>query len=155
MWEELYEKYRPELVRYCTGICRDGPAAEDLVQETFLKALQNADLLEDLGPNQRRAWLYRTVKNLYVDRYRRNTLEEDYLRIFRDDAVQEEVGFDTTEVYLLLQRLPQPDRTLFQLRYLEGYNAAELAEMFDLPSGTIRSKLSRSRVMLKEMILEK
>ena len=126
-----------------------------IYKNIFLKALQNADLLEDLGPNQRRAWLYRTVKNLYVDRYRRNTLEEDYLRIFRDDAVQEEVGFDTTEVYMLLQRLPQPDRTLFQLRYLEGYNAAELAEMFDLPSGTIRSKLSRSRVMLKEMILEK
>ena len=43
MWEELYEKYRPELVRYCAVICRDGSAAEDLVQETFLKAIAGKD----------------------------------------------------------------------------------------------------------------
>ena len=155
MWEELYEKYYPELIRYCTGICRDGPAAEDLVQETFLKALQNLDLLEDLGPNQRRAWLYRTVKNLIVDRYRRNVLDESCTREFREEAVREETGYGTAEMYMLLQRLPEPDRTLFRLRYLEDYNASELAEMFDLPPGTIRSKLSRSRAILKEIILEK
>lgn len=155
MWEELYEKYYRELIRYCTGICRDGPAAEDLVQETFLKALQNVDLLEELGPNQRRAWLYRTVKNLFVDRYRRNTLEESCTWESREEAAREEAGYGTAEMYMLLQRLPEPDRTLFRLRYLEKYSASELSKMFDIPPGTIRSKLSRSRVMLKEMIFEK
>ena len=46
MWEELYERYRGELVRYAARLCGSGEEAEDLVQEVFLRALQNADTVD-------------------------------------------------------------------------------------------------------------
>ena len=155
MWEALYKAHYPELLSYCAAACHDPALAEDLTQEVFLKALQNVDTFEGLGPSQCRAWLFRTLKNLLVDRYRRAALEADCAgQAPEEEAIASEPGFERLENTLLLQKLPEQDRILFRLRYLEGYSAAELAEMFDLPAGTIRSKLSRSRKILQSLILE-
>ena len=67
MLEELFCAHRAELTAYCRGLCRSDAAAQDMVQEVFLRAWQNIGTLQDLGPSQRRAWLYRTARNLFVD----------------------------------------------------------------------------------------
>lgn len=154
MWEELYKAHYAELLHYCIGACRDNGLAEDLTQETFLKALQNGDTFADLGPSQRRAWLYRTVKHLICDHYRRKALQERYSEEPEESTVQEE-GYQLAENAQVLAALPVQDRVLFQLRYLEGYDASELAEMFDMPAGTVRAKLSRGRKRLKALLFEK
>ena len=154
MWDEIYKKYHPELLRWCLGACRDRELAEDLVQETFLKALQNTDTFEDLGLSQQRAWLYRTVKNLLYDRYRRAVLESEHLQQLDEDAAYLDPGIQQTENELILQMLTPEDRMLFTLRYMEGYNASELSEMLGMPTGTIRAKLSRCRKLLKNMMEE-
>lgn len=150
MWEEVYEAHYSELLRYCTAACRDTQLAEDLVQEAFMKALQNTDTFEELGPSQRRAWLFRTMKNLLCDRYRRAMLELSYAQSIEPDAAVLETGFQKTENELVLQSLDPEDRMLFQLRYIEGYNAAELSQMLGIPTGTIRSRLSRCRKYLQK-----
>ena len=58
MITELYTVYRTELLKHCCMICGNVSDAEDLLQETFMKALSNLDLLEELGTKERRAWLY-------------------------------------------------------------------------------------------------
>lgn len=153
MWEELYEKHYPELLRYAAAACKNQTEAEDVAQEVFLKALQNADTFEDLGPSQKRAWLFRSLKNLMCDHYRRAQLENAY-QTREADAAYFEPGIQETENRLLLARLSPEDRTLFHLRYEEGYNASELSEMFHTPAGTIRARLSRMRTLLKNMIME-
>lgn len=156
MWEELYSTYYKELLRYACGVCHSQTAAEDLVQEVFVKALQNTAAILDLSRSQTRAWLYRALKNLIVDQYRHQQVEDDYARSLNwEEAAGGEECFQKTEIRLLLLRLPEPDRTIFTLRYMEDYNATELAEMFGLPPGTIRAKLSRTRQQLKKMLLEK
>ncbi len=150
MWDELYRAHYSELLRSAVNLCRSQEQAEDLAQETFVKALQNADTLEDLGPNQRRAWLFRTMKNLFFDQYRRSALEASYEKAAQSDAVAPEPGYGAAEAKLVLSRLPGLDRVLFHMRYMEGYSAQELAEIFHLPAGTVRSKLSRSRAYLKK-----
>lgn len=75
MLEELFCAHRAELTAYCRGLCRSDAAAQDMVQEVFLRAWQNIGTLQDLGPSQRRAWLYRTVRNLFVDAMRRTARE--------------------------------------------------------------------------------
>lgn len=152
MWDELYRQHFPELLRYCTGACRDRELAEDLAQETFLKALQNADTFEDLGPSQRRAWLFRTMKNLLCDRYRRSLLEEQYIQTHREGISYLEPGIQQAENELVLRTLPPEDRAVFTLRYMEGYNASEISELLGIPAGTIRAKLSRCRKLLKTML---
>lgn len=154
MWEDLYEQYQKELLRYAAGLCGDGELAQDLVQETFLSALQNGDLFEDLGSSQRRAWLYKTMKNLFYDRYRRTQTENAYLNTLQPETAYWEPGIQEAENRLLLALLAPEDRALFHLRYVERYNASELAAMFHVPPGTIRSRLSRCRTLLKKSILE-
>ena len=152
MWEELYEKHYPELLRYAVAACKNLAEAEDVAQEVFLKALQNPDTFQDLGPSQKRAWLFRTLKNLMCDRYRRGQLENAYLEARQEQAEYWDPGIQETENRLLLAQLTPEDRTLFHLRYEEGYSASELSEMFHIPAGTIRARLSRMRKLLKNML---
>lgn len=152
MWEELYEKHYPELLRYAVAACKNLAEAEDAAQEVFLKALQNPDTFQDLGPSQKRAWLFRTLKNLMCDRYRRGQLENAYLEARQEQAEYWDPGIQETENRLLLAQLTPQDRTLFHLRYGEGYSASELSEMFHIPAGTIRARLSRMRKLLKNML---
>lgn len=99
-----------------------------------------------------RAWLFRTLKNLMCDRYRRGQLENAYLEARQEQAEYWDPGIQETENRLLLAQLTPEDRTLFHLRYEEGYSASELSEMFHIPAGTIRARLSRMRKLLKNML---
>ena len=66
MWEELYEEpVSGSWWPTAPAMSGSRELAEDLVQETFVKALQNADILEDLSTGQRRAWLYRTFNSVF------------------------------------------------------------------------------------------
>ena len=67
----LYRRYAPELVRYIRKYTEDQAAAEDIVQETFVRGMEHGSQLEVLEESQRRAWLYRTAKNICIDRARR------------------------------------------------------------------------------------
>lgn len=153
MWEELYKELSPELRRYACAACHNAAEAEDVAQEVFLRALQTGDIFLDLGPSQQRAWLYRAMKNLLCDRYRRGRLEDAYLDTrVEESAAYEERGIQEAENRLFLAALPPEDRALFHLRYEEGYTAPELAEMLGIPSGTVRARLCRMRKVLKSML---
>lgn len=153
MWEELYKQHYQELLRKAVCICRNSAQAEDAVQETFLRALQNVSVVEDLGPSQRRAWLFRALKNLLTDGFRRNTLEDQYTQELPPEAaIEQEPGFEDIENELFLSRLPPEEQLVFQLRFLEGYTGEEISEMLNLPAGTVRSRLSRSRKKLRKML---
>ena len=150
MIQDLYERHFEELRRYCLQLSRSGDVAFDLVQETFLKALEREELLLSLSPEQQRAWLYKAARNLFLDGVRRSALLQRKQNLLLDEEEQMESGFSRTETELLLLRLPAEDRTLFRLRYLEGYSAVELAEMFDMPPATVRTRLLRARLLLKK-----
>ena len=150
MTRDLYERHFEELMRYCLQLCRSREAALDLVQETFLKALEREEAMDAYSPEQQRSWLYRAAKNLFLDGIRKNALLQRKQHMLLDEEEGEEDGFSRAETELLLLRLPQEDRTLFRLRYLEGYSAVELSEMFHMPAATVRTKLLRARQLLKK-----
>ena len=149
MWEDLYADHYKELVAYGTHMSGSKEFAEDLVQETFVKALVNTETLLDLSPNKQRAWLFRTFKNLFIDRYRRAVLESEFEQNWQPKYTEDR-GMQEIENAMLLQSIHPQDRAIFQLRYFDGYSAEEIAQMMNLSSGTIRSKLSRCRKFLKQ-----
>lgn len=151
MWEALYETYQKELLAYGTRMSGSETLAEDLVQETFIKALIHANTVMDLSPSQQRAWLYRTFKNLFFDRCRRAVLEQESLYSIQSQMA-ESSDFHGVETAMVLQTVAPQDRLLFQLRYMDGYTAQELSQMLNIPAGTIRSRLSRCRAYLKEQL---
>ncbi len=150
MLEELYEKYYRELVKWCARMTGEGSRAEDLVQEAYMRAMLHEELLCSLGWEQRRAWLYRSVKNLFVDRVRRDrreTLSESFTETGAEDA-----QFAGLEWQELLDSLPDMEGVLFAMRYLSGYNSTQLGQLYGLPPGTVRAKLSSARKHLKEAL---
>ena len=133
MIEDLYEKYRAELIRWCRRMTQNESAAEDLVQEGM-----------DLA--QGRAWLYRTVRNLFVDRFRRER-REAVMAELPEEARYTDYG--ELENAQLLSGLPEEERILFTMRYLEGYNSRELGELFGIPPATVRMRLASARKHLQ------
>ena len=150
---ELYGTFYKEMLSYCTALTRRRSAAEDLVQETYLRAITHWADFQDLSRSQSRAWLYKTARNLVIDQSRKQShetpVEEEQLALaaFEEDLSQAAVA-------QLIGRLPEGERTLFTMRYFEGYNARELGEIFHLPSATVRSRLASAKNRLRNWINE-
>lgn len=151
--ENLYGQFRSDLLTYCTAMTKSRASAEDLVQETYLRAFTHWDDVEDLSANQCRAWLYKTARNLFIDQVRKQSREtpamEEQLALasFEEDLSEAAVA-------QLIGRLPDTEQSIFYLRYFEGYNSKELGELFALPSATIRSRLASAKRKLREWIEE-
>ena len=147
---ELYAQHFGELARFCAVLYHDAEKGADLAQETFLRALEHAEQLTALMPQEQRAWLYRTAKNLFLDETRRNARFLKRQQLLYEGEGAEEPGYAQTEACLLLCRLPQELQTLMRMRYIEGYSAAELGELFHMPPATVRTKLMRARQLLRK-----
>ena len=150
MIEELYKKYYQELINWCHSMTGNRDTAEELLHEAFLRAMLHEDTLSTLKEQQCRSWLYRTVKNLYVDRLRHGKRE-----IIADEFPEPSIAFTELaqlEWEQLLETLPDLEGVIFSLRYLEGYNSRQIGEILSLPPGTVRFKLSSARQHLKRIL---
>ncbi|MDD4081127.1 MAG: sigma-70 family RNA polymerase sigma factor [Eubacteriales bacterium] len=144
----LYARFYQEISNFLQSLARDQAEAEDLAQDTFMRALQHADLFLDMTESQCRAWLYRTARNLFIDKARRR-------QRIRFEALSESGGEDdTSQVYVaqMLAKLPPEDRTFFYLRHFEGMNATQLSEQYGLTPSAIRSRLMKCRAILSQQI---
>lgn len=148
MIEELYTEFHSRLLARCTALCGDGATAEDLVQETFLRALTHMGDIQDLSREQCQAWLYKTAQRLYIDHVRKAAREtgSDPADL---EATAFQEDFSAPAVGQLVGRLPPEEQAIFILRYFEGYNATELGEIFSLPPATVRSRLAAARRRLR------
>jgi len=151
MIDKLYGKYYEHLLWYCINLSGNNRAlSEDIVQDTFMRALTNAHVLNELNELQCRSWLYKTAKNIFIDKFRRISKEpQSQVQMMKEDDLSEII------VRQLCNQLPGEERTLFLMRYLDGYNSSELGEMFDLPSSTVRARLSSARKKMAEIYFEK
>lgn len=140
--------------------------AKDLVQETYMKAYRFFDKYAQ-GTNAK-AWLFRILKNSYINRYRKESKEPD--KIDYDDIkdfyasvkastvdsndLQEKIfgSLFEDEVADALQELPEDFRTVVILCDIEGYTYEEIADFIEIPIGTVRSRLHRGRKMLRSML---
>ncbi|MGN0400743.1 MAG: RNA polymerase sigma factor [Acetatifactor sp.] len=150
MIEELYKKYHQELIGWCHNMTGNLHTAEELVQEAFLRAMLHEDILAALQEQQCRSWLYRTIKNLYVDRVRHGSKETIVGEFPQQQKYPEEIV--RLEWEQLLETLPNMEGVIFSLRYLEGYNSNQIGEILSLPPGTVRSTLSSARQHLKKAL---
>ena len=147
MITELYTVYRAELLKYCLSICGNTGDAEDLLQETFTRALSSLDLLEELGEKERRAWLYRVARNLFYDSCRRKAVRQRHLP---QPEAETDGGFSVPETAMLLSALPPDLSLLFIRRYFEGWTSQELAEEYGMTPSGVRAALNRARRILKD-----
>jgi RNA polymerase sigma-70 factor, ECF subfamily len=145
-------------------LTRNRSDAEDLVQDTYVKAFRFADRFER-GTNLK-AWLYTILHNTWRNRRRdaaRDTVEVDSERVEQAAAFDGPAAQDTPEHILLratldadlqaaLDELPEAFREAVWLRDVEEFSYAEIAEMLGIPIGTVMSRISRGRRLLFERL---
>lgn len=151
------------LYNFAIRLANDPNDAEDLVQDTIVKAYRFFSSYER-GTNAK-AWLFRILKNSYINNYRKQSkqpFQVDYdeistyyesVRSERSDTTDmEEIMYRELlddEVTRALNKLPEDFRTVVLLCDIEGFTYEEIANMLDVPIGTIRSRLHRGRNLLR------
>jgi len=158
----LVYPHRNLLFNYALKLTNDYDAAEDLVQETFIKAYRFLDKFEK-GTNIK-GWLYRILKNTFINDYRKiakspdkvdyDDIQNFYESIsptdintqhYTDDAFENTLDDELSEA---LNSLPEEFRTVIILSDIEEFTYEEIADFVNCPVGTIRSRLHRARKML-------
>jgi RNA polymerase sigma-70 factor (ECF subfamily) len=145
----------PRLRRYAASLTRDRQTAEDLVQETILRALSREALYE--RDTNIAAWLLTILRNEYISGLRRTGRRGVTVQIDPDAAsfVTSSPQIDTLvwrDLERALADLPEGQRDAVLLIGLEGMNYAEAASALDVPIGTLRSRVSRGREALRVLI---
>lgn len=164
--QELARAELPGLYALARQLTRSRSAAEDLVQDTLVRACRSFDTLEDVqaGPK----WLRVILLNLWKDDLRRRDRRPDevlvdpapapgHFSLYRTLVDEDPLpwsdtmhvdflgAFSSEDVHLVLQRLPDRYRVPLLLRYVEGFDTGEIAALMDIPPGTVYSHLYRGR----------
>ncbi|MFL6577036.1 MAG: RNA polymerase sigma factor [Povalibacter sp.] len=162
--EALMRRYNRRLFRAARGVLRDDAAAEDAVQECYVRAFMNLDRYQPIGPFG--AWLTRIVINeaLMLKRRTRHTfvsLDDVDVELFEDetDAADALTTADATQatsakqlLELAIDSLPQEFRVVFMLRVVEQLSIAETAACLELNQATVKTRLHRAQVRLRNTI---
>jgi RNA polymerase sigma-70 factor (ECF subfamily) len=139
--DELYGEYAEGLQAYALRLVRDPDAAEDLVQEAFIRTLGHLQLLEQLNVHQRRAWLCQTVKRLFLDRRAARAREMAAIAQLSLETEGYAPPVEPELMEALLARVPESCRQVLEMRYTLGMNSTEIGEELGLPPATVRTRL--------------
>ena len=143
----------PGLLRYARNIAPDGQLAEDLVQDTLLRALQRAESFR--GEASLVTWLHRILHNLAVDRFRRDRedatgdVEREVEQRWREDSYTVDAA---TVLEDALVRLPVIYRTVVVLHDAEGMTVAQIADVQGVGLPAAKARLRRGRMMLVDAL---
>lgn len=144
--------YRDALFRFVHSRVRDHAAAEDIVHDVLLRALQRQSQLRDgqkLAP-----WLYQMTRNAIVDHHRgarpMDELPEDLIAPEPESQALEQLTQCLTP---LIARLPEPYRTAFEMSEVQGLTQQEVARRLDLSLSGAKSRVQRARAKLQDLVL--
>jgi len=143
---ELFEEHEARLQRYALRLAMDGEHANDLVQETFVKAITHLNQLQSLNPHQRQAWLYKVLRNHFLDQARAHQREQILMQKLADMTRVADGPEDAEPAFELgleesLERMPQIYREVLQRRYTLEMTSEQIGAELGLPAATVRSRL--------------
>lgn len=161
---DAFEAYSDELFRHCALRLRDRERAVEITQECFLRTwnyMQKGGTVEQMRP-----FLYRTLRHLIIDEYRKKksvSLEkmvegtdgnvEDMLPADESNTLEAAVErFDGTRVLEALTRLPEPYRESITMRYVDGLSPQEIAKIIDESENVVSVRVHRGLKKLKDLL---
>lgn len=148
----LYRHFHQDLRRFAAYLLKQPAAAEDLVQNVWLKVSQRIGRLQD--PAVFTSWLYRAVRWEVLDYQKQaaNRLSEP-LHIHAEPYSQADPT-DDTPLAQAITALPEQERLVVQLYYLHELAQQQIALILDIPAGTVKSRLYRARMLLQQALTE-
>ena len=156
-FEVLVRQYRNRVLNVAWRIVSDADAAQDVAQETFIKAYQQLPRFR--GKSKFGTWLYRIAVNEARGhlraRRRRQARWEKQGMLEAAQPVSTESAEQAGPIVGLLQELPEKQRIALALFYLQELSVAEIAQAVRAPTGTVKAWLSRGRQRLRELAQER
>ncbi len=155
---ELFENHGDKVYRFAISLSRDVHTAEDLTQETFLRAFRTKSPLRD--QSRQKAWLFQILVNLWRDRHRKVgnvglSLEgvDPPGRGFAPDqiAIRDE---QQRIIFEAMARLPDQQRNVLHLRTVEQFSISEIAELLGSTTGAVKTNLSIARKRMRETMTD-
>jgi RNA polymerase sigma-70 factor (ECF subfamily) len=153
--QQTIEAHIPSLRRYARALVRDVAGADDLVQECLTRALSKVHLWHE--GSDMRAWLFTILHNQHINQIRRSirmgaTVEVDKAAPQLSRPADQEKRLDLRDLDRALGRLPAEQRAVILLVGLEGMPYADVGAALGIPTGTVRSRLSRGREALRHLM---
>jgi RNA polymerase sigma-70 factor, ECF subfamily len=157
VWEQI-EPHLPSVYRFVLRLTQDWHTAEDLTQETFLRAWKNRKQLRN--DQTVRVWLFRIAHNLWRDEARRGnrppSMEHSIEQVIDDRAILPEVEAGLSEefqnVLTMLESLPARQREVMHLSAVEGLSVTEIGEVLDLNRNAIKVSLCEARKKVQQAL---
>ena len=158
-FEALVQQHAPFVYNLALRTLNDATEAEDMAQEAFVRVWQGLPQFQ--AKSQFRTWLYRIVTNLCYNRLPRLKTElaqlesaEDLVLADGRQAVERELltAELRQELFMAIDNLPQSYRLLITLRHLQELSYQEIAEVTEMPLGTVKTGIFRARQMLQERL---
>jgi RNA polymerase sigma-70 factor (ECF subfamily) len=162
-FDELYEMYRTRVYRFACALSGDARDAEDLFQETWLRAVKAAPEGFGARRDEAKAWLFTITANAHKDLLRKKRVRRLFLaertKSLKDGAADADPGWDVpghsreddaarSDIRLCLRRavlrLPDRERRVFILKDIEGFKHDEIGEVLGIPETTVRTLLHRA-----------
>jgi RNA polymerase sigma-70 factor, ECF subfamily len=149
------EEEIPRLRRYARALTRDVNAADDLVQDCLTRALSKVHLWQ--AGTDLRAWLFTILHNQYVNHVRRAVREGSAVGLSDSEPMlmtspSQGKRLELRDLERAIAKLPEEQRSVLLLVGLEGMRYEEVAAVLEVPVGTIRSRLSRGRELLRQLM---
>lgn len=166
-YAQLVRKYQDKVHNTCCRLCGNVEDARDVTQDAFLKAFESIKSFR--GASSFYTWLFRVAVNLAIG-YRRRAARARQVSVDGDGegssltarladpaepdpALQVATGEMCGHVSRALRELDETYRAAVVLRDIEGFDYAEIAEILDVPKGTVKSRIARGRLALREALL--
>ena len=140
--------------RFLTALCcGDTALADDLAQDTFVKAYLSSDSFRE--DSKFTTWIYRIAYNTFVSNRRSYRVCDSLSEAMNEEGGKSaDSGFDYQSLYMALDRLSSKERTSIMLFYLQGYAINEIAEITESSVEAVKAQLSRGRQHLRGLLKE-
>jgi RNA polymerase sigma-70 factor (ECF subfamily) len=154
-FDEFVAVYHQDMYRYAAWLSRDRAVAEDVVQESLLRAWKSLDALRDAAAAKH--WLLTIVRRenaRFFERRRLETVDVDNLTPSQEALLADQPDHELDDVRAAIYRLEDDYREPLVLQVLMGYSTNEIAELMGLKQGAVLTRLHRARLKLREDIVD-
>ena len=152
--KQLYDRFASRMLGVCLRYAQDYQAAEDILQEGFIKAFRHIERFRFEGSFE--GWLRRIMVNTAIEAHRRKNnmypildVEQQEVEFYDEDALDKLAAED---LMAMINTLSLGYKTVFSLYAIEGFSHKEIAEQLNISEGTSKSQLARARYILMEMV---
>lgn len=149
----LIDRYKEGLYRHCFRFVRDEDAAEDIAQQTFIKAYVHLEKYDHIHAFS--TWLYKIATNVALEELRRKKalpLDDSMTQLIVDGRPLPEQASIYAELHEAVNHLPDKQRAVVNLHYFEGKKYEEIAKELDSTIGSVKSWMNRAKKQLKELL---